>query len=161
MSERSQIITVTLFSQFIATGDLHEVNGMKAFKLTEWGQPGQYVEVPKPAPGPNDILVRMKAAGLCATDTHMLDSLPGSSPHADSLDAGFILGHENAGHVAALGSAVEGFQLGEAVVIHHMRHCDNCEFCCGGAEQLCSAHKSPKGALWITRGVGSYVLTYL
>lgn len=83
---------------------------MRAFKLAEWGQPGQYVEVPKPVPGPNDILVRMKAAGLCRTDTHMLDSLPGSSPYAMRMRA-----------ISQLGSGVCGFQLGEAVVVHHMQ----------------------------------------
>lgn len=47
---------------------------MKAFRLTEWGQPAQYVTVPKPTPGPNDVLIRMKAAGLCRTDIDMVGS---------------------------------------------------------------------------------------
>lgn len=127
---------------------------MKAFKLTGWGQPAQYVEVPKPSPGPNDVLIRMKAAGLCRTDLDMVDSAPGSSPYADSLDANYILGHENAGYVAEVGSSVRGFRVGEAVVVHHMRHCGNCEFCSNGTEQLCQTYKSPRGALWIVRGVG-------
>lgn len=127
---------------------------MKAFRLTEWGQPAQYVTVPKPTPGPNDVLIRMKAAGLCRTDIDMVHSAPGSSPFADSLDAGYTLGHENAGYVAELGSSVRSLKVGEAVVVHHMRHCGNCEFCSNGSEQLCQAYKSPRGALWLTRGVG-------
>lgn len=127
---------------------------MKAFKLTEWGQPAGYAQVPKPVPGPNDILIRMRAAGLCQTDLDMIDSAPGSAPYANSLEANYTLGHENTGYVAELGTNVRGFQIGEAVVVHHMRHCGNCEFCSGGKEQLCQAYKSPKGALWITWGLG-------
>ncbi|XXH01852.1 hypothetical protein Hte_008214 [Hypoxylon texense] len=100
---------------------------MKAFKLVQWGQPGQYVDVPKPEPGPGDVLIRMKAAGLCRSDLAMVDSQPGSAPYANSIDAGFVLGHENAGFVARVGRAVADLRVGEAVVVHHMRRCGACE----------------------------------
>lgn len=131
---------------------------MRAFKLLAWGQPAQYTTVPKPTPGPNDILVRMKAAGLCRSDLDMVDSAPGSAPYANSIDPGYILGHENAGYVAELGSAVTDLRVGEAVVVHHMRHCGNCEFCCDGAEQHCEAFK--RGAIGMTRGTGMYVFSW-
>ncbi|KAI0599946.1 GroES-like protein [Biscogniauxia sp. FL1348] len=125
---------------------------MKAFKLVKWGQPGQYVEVPKPSPGPGDVLVRMKAAGLCRSDLDMLDSQPGSGPYANSLDEGYILGHENAGYVAEVGSAVHDLQVGEAVVTYHMRHCGNCEHCAAGAENHCGAYR--RNAISAIRGCG-------
>ncbi|KAI1106033.1 alcohol dehydrogenase GroES domain protein [Jackrogersella minutella] len=125
---------------------------MKAYKLLEWGQPGQYVDVPKPEPGAGDVLIRMKAAGLCRSDLDMVDSAPGSAPYANSLEPGYILGHENAGYVAQVGSAVGDLKVGEAVVVHHMRHCGNCEYCTDGAEQHCDAFK--RNAIGMTRGCG-------
>ncbi|KAI5920709.1 GroES-like protein [Camillea tinctor] len=125
---------------------------MKAFKLVKWGQPGQYLEVPKPSPGPGDVLIRMKAAGLCRSDLDMVDSQPGSGPYADSLEENYILGHENAGYVAEVGSAVRDLQVGEAVVVHHMRHCGNCEYCTDGAEHHCEAYR--RNAISATRGCG-------
>ncbi|KAI2466750.1 alcohol dehydrogenase GroES domain protein [Annulohypoxylon bovei var. microspora] len=125
---------------------------MKAYKLTQWGQPGQYVDVPKPEPGPGDVLIRMKAAGLCRSDLDMVDSKPGSAPYANSLEPGYILGHENAGFVEKAGSAVTDLAVGEAVVVHHMRHCGNCEYCTDGAEQHCEAFK--RNAIGMTRGCG-------
>ncbi|KAL7621693.1 hypothetical protein AAE478_009020 [Parahypoxylon ruwenzoriense] len=125
---------------------------MKAFKLVQWGQSGQYVDVPKPEPGPGDVLIRMKAAGLCRSDLDMVDSLPGSAPYANSIDAGYILGHENAGFVEKVGSAVTDLRTGEGVVVHHMRHCGNCEYCTDGIEQHCEAFK--RNAIGMTRGCG-------
>ncbi|KAI1392372.1 alcohol dehydrogenase GroES domain protein [Hypoxylon trugodes] len=125
---------------------------MKAFKLAQWGQPGQYVEVPKPEPGPADVLIRVKAAGLCRSDLDMVDNLPGDPPYANSLEPGYILGHENAGYVVKVGSAVTDLKPGDPVVVHHMRHCGNCEHCTDGAEQHCDAFK--RGAIGMTRGCG-------
>ncbi|KAK7753587.1 hypothetical protein SLS62_004445 [Diatrype stigma] len=125
---------------------------MKAFKILKWGQPGAYVDVAKPEPGPGDVLIRMKAAGLCRSDLDMVDSQPGSAPYANSIDAGYTLGHENAGYVEAVGGAVADLKVGEAVVVHHMRHCGNCEYCTDGAEQHCEAYK--RNAIGMTRGCG-------
>ncbi|OTA98956.1 hypothetical protein M426DRAFT_325563 [Hypoxylon sp. CI-4A] len=125
---------------------------MKAYKLVEWGQPGQYVDVPKPTPGPGDVLIRMKAAGLCRSDLDMVDSKPGSAPYANSLDPGYILGHENAGYIEEVGSQVKDLKKGEAVVVHHMQHCGNCEHCTNNAEQHCESFK--RNAIGMTRGCG-------
>ncbi|KAK7978049.1 hypothetical protein PG988_005539 [Apiospora saccharicola] len=120
---------------------------MKAFKLVQWGQPGQYVEIPKPKPGPNDVLIRMRAAGLCRSDLDMMDSQPGSQPYAASVDANYVLGHENAGYVAELGANVTDLAIGEAVVVHHMPHCGNCRPCTDGMENHCQAFK--RGAIFL------------
>ncbi|KAK8134436.1 alcohol dehydrogenase [Apiospora sp. TS-2023a] len=125
---------------------------MKAFKLVQWGQPGQYVEIPKPKPGPNDVLIRMRAAGLCRSDLDMMDSQPGSQPYAASVDVNYVLGHENAGYVAELGANVTDLAVGEAVVVHHMPHCGNCRPCTDGMENHCQAFK--RGAIATGRGCG-------
>ncbi|KAI1500275.1 GroES-like protein [Biscogniauxia marginata] len=126
---------------------------MRAFKLVQWGQPCQYVNVPKPSPGPGGVLIRMKAAGLCRSDLDLIDSQPGSAPYANSLNEGYILGHENAGYIAEVGSAVVDLQVGEAVVVHHMRHYGNCEYCINGSEHHCETFRH--NAVSMSRGIGS------
>src|SRR5690554_1510941 len=108
---------------------------MKAYRLVQWGQVGQYVDVPKPTPGPLDVLIRVKAVGLCRSDLDMMDSKPGSDPYASAFNPNYTLGHETAGFVEELGSNVTDLKKGETVVVHHMRHCGFCEFCEGGVEQ--------------------------
>ncbi len=125
---------------------------MKAYRLVSWGKSGEYVTVPKPTPGPGEILIRMKAVGLCHSDLDMMDSLPNSDPYSNSIAAGFTLGHENAGLVAELGIGVTDLQVGEAVVVHHMRHCGTCDFCMDGVEQHCDFYK--RGDIGMTRGCG-------
>lgn len=125
---------------------------MKAYKLVEWGQPGQFVEVAKPSPGPNDVLVRVKAVGLCRSDLDMMDSAPGSDPYATAIEAGYILGHETAGVVEELGATITDLAKGEGVVVHHMRHCGSCSFCEAGVEQHCDYYR--RGAIGMTRGCG-------
>lgn len=88
---------------------------MKAFKLVQLGKPGKYVDVPVPTPGPGEVLVRMKAVGLCRSDLDMVDGQPGSAPYANSIPEGYALGHENAGVVEELGVGVRDLKKGEVV----------------------------------------------
>lgn len=125
---------------------------MRAYKLVQWGQPGQYVDIPTPTPGPLDVLVRVKAVGLCRSDLDMMESQPGEDPYASAIDPGYVLGHETAGTVESWGSEVSGLQKGETVVLHHMRHCGFCEYCEAGIEQHCDFHR--RGAIGMTRGCG-------
>jgi alcohol dehydrogenase, propanol-preferring len=125
---------------------------MKTYRLSAWGQPGEYVSIPKPSPGTGEILIRMKAVGLCHSDLDMMDALPDSDPYSNSISAGYTLGHENAGVVEELGIGVADLKVGEAVVVHHMRHCGVCDFCMDGIEQHCEAFK--RGDIGMTRGCG-------
>ncbi|KIW78955.1 hypothetical protein Z517_08795 [Fonsecaea pedrosoi CBS 271.37] len=125
---------------------------MKAFRLVEFGKPGQYCEVPIPSPKEGEVLIRMKAAGLCRSDLDMVDSLPGSDPYASAIDAPYTLGHENAGVIEVLGEGVTDLKVGEGVAVRHMPHCSHCEFCIRGIEQHCQTYK--RGAIEITRGTG-------
>lgn len=125
---------------------------MKAFRLMEWGQAGECVDIPKPTPGPGEILIKMKAVGLCHSDLDMMDSKPNTDPYANNISAGYTLGHENAGIVSELGVGVTDLKIGEAVVVHHMRHCGNCDYCMDGIEQHCEFFK--RGDIGMTRGCG-------
>jgi propanol-preferring alcohol dehydrogenase len=125
---------------------------MKAYRLVAWGQAPEFVDVPRPDPGPGEVLVKMRGAGLCRSDLDVIDQTPGSEPFASVIPAGFTLGHENGGVVAGWGAGVTDMTEGEAVVVHHVRSCGHCLFCLNGAEQACSTFA--RGAVTLTRGIG-------
>ena len=82
-------------------------------------------------PGPSDVLVRVKAAGICHSDAHYR---AGTSSVA-SLP--LTLGHEVAGVVEGTGSEVETVRPGDRVCLHYLATCGACEWCRAGNEQFC------------------------
>lgn len=104
---------------------------MKAVRLVEVGQPLQMQEVPVPAVGEKDVLVRIKAAGICHSDVHYRagTSMAGSLP--------LTLGHEIAGIVEKVGPQVTKVKVGDRVCIHYMVTCGDCYYCSTGNEQFC------------------------
>ncbi len=95
------------------------------------------LEAPVPKPMPNEVLVEIKAAGICGTDIHIKhDQFPYWPP--------VILGHEFSGVVVEIGSEVTGFQVGDRVVGEpHTKACGKCELCRTGNIQLCAHKRSP------------------
>lgn len=90
-------------------------------------------EVPVPAPGPGELLVRVRACGVCRTDLHVME---GDLPvHR----AGVVPGHEVVGEVV---TAAGPFAVGDVVGIPWLRHtCGECRFCTSGKENLCPASR--------------------
>jgi propanol-preferring alcohol dehydrogenase len=88
-------------------------------------------EVPVPAVGEKDVLVRIKAAGICHSDVHYRagTSMAGSLP--------LTLGHEIAGIVEKVGPQVTKVKVGDRVCIHYMVTCGDCYYCSTGNEQFC------------------------
>lgn len=107
---------------------------MKAARIHEYGKPLVLEEVPRPVPGPGQVLVKVEGAGFCHSDLHVIG---GEIPILPRMPV--ILGHENAGVVAELGDGVKGVQAGEKVAVFGGWGCEVCEFCVAGAEQLCAA----------------------
>src|SRR5215218_7678445 len=87
---------------------------MKVSVVTAPGET-RVIDVPKPAVGPADVLVKIRACGICGTDSFFI-SMGGIPGH----DGGMPLGHEPAGEVVEVGNAVTGIVLGDHVVINPM-----------------------------------------
>ncbi len=105
---------------------------MQAMVLEAPGRPLVLKELPVPAPGPGQVLVKVHACGVCRTDLHILD---GELAHPKLP---LIIGHEIVGTVIAVGSQVEKFNLGERVGVPWLGHtCGQCHFCRKGRENLC------------------------
>ena len=103
---------------------------MKAAVLREVGQPLQIEDVSIGKPGPREVLIRTKAAGVCHSDLHFIE---GSYPHP--LPA--VLGHESAGIVEAIGSEVRTVKVGDHVITCLNPYCGHCEVCLTGHMNLC------------------------
>ena len=88
-------------------------------------------EVPIPQPGPGEVLVQVKATGLCGSD------VDGYLGHHPMMKWPLILGHECSGVVAELGPGVEDWQVGDAVAVEPFFTCKTCPACLRGKYNLC------------------------
>jgi D-arabinose 1-dehydrogenase-like Zn-dependent alcohol dehydrogenase len=104
---------------------------MRAVRLVQVGKPLEDAEIPVPEIGPDEVLIRVVAAGICHSDAHYragiskIDNLP------------VTLGHEVAGVVESVGKKVANVATGDRVCLHYLVHCGSCEFCVRGSEQFC------------------------
>ncbi|MGW5648477.1 Zn-dependent alcohol dehydrogenase [Saccharopolyspora sp. NPDC003752] len=95
--------------------------------------PGPLVisDVDLDSPGPNEILIRTAAAGVCHSDLHFMEA---KYPHPLPV----VLGHESAGVIEAVGSAVTGLAPGDHVITCLSVFCGHCEYCTTGRPNLCT-----------------------
>jgi len=91
-------------------------------------------EMPKPEPGPGEVLVRVKAVGICGSDVHnyLYGEIGGVA-----IQQPLVLGHESAGVIEALGPGVRGLQVGMPVAVDPSISCGHCEFCLEGDPHVC------------------------
>jgi propanol-preferring alcohol dehydrogenase len=95
-------------------------------------RPLELREVPTPEPGPGQLLIAVRACGVCRTDLHVAD---GDLPNPKQP---LILGHEIVGTVARLGAGVTGFAVGDRVGVPWLGWtCGECAYCLTGRENLC------------------------
>jgi propanol-preferring alcohol dehydrogenase len=106
---------------------------MKAVRLIERGQPLKMQELPLPEVGDRDVLIRVKAAGICHSDAHYRAGTSLVHPLPRTL------GHEVAGIVEECGSRVSRLRPGDRVCVHYMATCGECEYCHRGHEQFCTS----------------------
>jgi 2-desacetyl-2-hydroxyethyl bacteriochlorophyllide A dehydrogenase len=114
---------------------MRTMNTMKAARFHSPNQPLKLEHVPIPSVGPSDVLVEVKACGVCGSDVHILkgETFTGFSP--------IILGHEGCGTIKTLGENVSGWNVGDRVVIDCVTTCGNCFHCLGGRDSICLNRK--------------------
>lgn len=108
---------------------------MKAARLHAYHEPLKLDSVEEPkALGPLDVVVRIGAAGLCRTDLHIQE---GQWAEKSGVVLPYTPGHENAGWVHEIGSAVTNVERGDTVIVHPFISCGLCRFCRAGDDMHC------------------------
>lgn len=115
-------------------------------------------ERPVPEPGPGEVLVRVHAAGICGSDLHGYRGAAPTQSQDVSRSGGRENGHELAGEVAALGSGVSGFVIGQRVGIEpeHLIGCGHCPACRRGDTHLCPTRGQRNGERHVSHGFSQY-----
>ena len=108
---------------------------MRAVVIASYGGSLQATRRPVPRPGPGEVLIRVRASGLCSTDLHLLS---GRQPLGDLPR---IVGHELAGDVVELGNGVAHWRQGDRVTAAIDVTCGRCRHCLAGETQLCRSMK--------------------
>lgn len=100
--------------------------------LEQQGQPLRAADIPIPAPGPEQLLIRIHACGVCRTDLHVVD---GELPHPKLP---LVPGHQIVGRVEKIGNRVQEFHVGDRVGVPWLQgSCGTCAYCQSGRENLC------------------------
>ncbi len=105
---------------------------MRAARLHKYGEGLRLDELPVPRPAAGQVLVRVKGAGFCHSDLHVIS---GDIPILPRMP--LTLGHENAGVVAAVGSGVRAVKEGDAVAVYGGWGDGVCDYCVSGEENIC------------------------
>ncbi len=130
---------------------------MKSFRVTEFGSPLQEVDQPTPQPVGTQVLIKVKAAGVCHSDLHIweggYDLGHGRKP-LSLKDRGVTLpltmGHETIGEIVAFGPEVKAadkgdLKVGDVALVYPWLGCGNCETCLAGEENMCVVKPSALG----------------
>lgn len=128
---------------------------MKAVRLHRYHENPVIEEVPEPQiSGPWDVIVDVGAAGLCRTDLHVIE---GQWEPIQKPELPYILGHENAGWVREVGSAVSNVAPGDTVIMHPLTSCGLCAACRVGEDSHCENATFP--GLNVDGGMAEQLLT--
>ena len=117
------------------------MSAMRAVQVVGYHENLQMAEVPVPEPtGPFDVIVRIGGAGVCRTDLHILE---GQWAEKSGVTLPYTIGHENAGWVHAVGSAVTNLSEGDKVIMHPLITCGLCRACRSGDDVHCETSQFP------------------
>lgn len=107
---------------------------MRAMVLSEPNRPLRQLDIAKPEPGPEQLLIRITACGVCRTDLHIIDG------ELNRPKLPLVMGHEIIGTVVKKGLRVERFSIGDRVGVPWLGYtCGKCKYCCSGKENLCDS----------------------
>ncbi|NNK91909.1 MAG: alcohol dehydrogenase catalytic domain-containing protein [Acidimicrobiia bacterium] len=107
---------------------------MRALRITGPGRPLEAADLPRPSPGPGEVLIDVVAAGICHSDAHYRAGRP--LPRLVPVTPG----HEIAGVVSDVGEGVDAGLIGARVAVHYVVACRACSRCLDEAEQFCTAY---------------------
>lgn len=128
---------------------------MKAVRLAAYNQLPDVKEVAEPKiTGPHDVIVRIGGAGLCRTDLHIIE---GQWAEKSGVTLPYTLGHENAGWVHEIGSAVSNVAVGDTVIVHPLITCGLCRACRAGDDMHCVNSAFP--GISIDGGMANFLKT--
>jgi NAD+-dependent secondary alcohol dehydrogenase Adh1 len=128
---------------------------MKAVRLHGYHQQPVIDDVPEPhVKGPLDVVVKIGGAGVCRTDLHIIEGQWDAAMHPQLP---YTLGHENAGWVQEVGSAVTNVAVGDTVILHPTPTCGLCRACRAGDDMHCINSSFP--GLSHDGGMAEYLLT--
>jgi NAD+-dependent secondary alcohol dehydrogenase Adh1 len=128
---------------------------MRAVQLNGYHQQPVIAEVPDPVvKGPLDVVVRIGGAGVCRTDLHIIE---GQWADAMAPELPYTIGHENAGWVHDIGSAVTNVAVGDTVILHPTPTCGLCHACRAGNDMHCANSTFP--GLNTDGGMADFMLT--
>ncbi|MEI2775693.1 MAG: NAD(P)-dependent alcohol dehydrogenase [Tetrasphaera sp.] len=124
---------------------------MRALVLSAWKTRPELVELPDPEPGPGEVVLKIGGAGCCHSDVHLYNEfeagvVPWNPP--------FVLGHENAGWVHALGAGVKSVDEGAAYLVYGPTGCGLCPPCLEGFETYCERAAELPAAVGLGRDGG-------
>lgn len=108
---------------------------MKAVRFTAWKTFPTIEEVPRPTPGPGEVLLKIAGAGACHSDIAIFEQFDESM--GEQLAPSYTLGHENAGWVEELGPGVTGLNVGDAYLAYGPIGCGQCPACSRGQDTYC------------------------
>jgi threonine dehydrogenase-like Zn-dependent dehydrogenase len=97
-------------------------------------------DVPSPTPRAGEVLVKLRAAGICGSDLH-----PYRHPTPVHLESDVVPGHEPCGEIVGLGPGVAGWSVGDRVVVYFRRTCGECLYCRTGHRNVCVNRRSSYG----------------
>ncbi|OXM45962.1 NAD(P)-dependent alcohol dehydrogenase [Amycolatopsis alba] len=128
---------------------------MKAVRLHAYHRRPVVEEVPEPrATGPFDVVVKIGGAGVCRTDLHIIEE---QWAEKSGVTLPYTIGHENAGWVHEVGSAVSSVEVGDTVILHPTPTCGLCRACRAGDDMHCSDGTFP--GITTDGGMAEYLLT--
>jgi D-arabinose 1-dehydrogenase-like Zn-dependent alcohol dehydrogenase len=117
---------------------------MKAYQITDWGQPLEEREIAIPEPKGREVLIKVTACGICHSDIHIWDGFfdMGGGRRLTLSERGlnlpFTMGHEPLGEVAGLGPDASGVEIGDKRVVYPWIGCGECDVCKRDEELLCN-----------------------
>ena len=121
---------------------------MKSYRITAFGAPLTPMELPTPEPSGTQVLLKVRAAGVCHSDIHIWEGGYdlGHGRRLSLADRGIALpltlGHETVGEVVAVGPEAEGVEPGDVRLVYPWLGCGECAICRTGEENLCPRPRS-------------------